>query len=142
MPVIELWCLPAGQSEDDLRKLHKAVVAAVVAVRELGLKSQSDMTVLFPPDMMQYGLGEEIIVKIWGLFEKPERTEEVRQRLAEGVGSAVHTLYPRAKVECFVTTFDPNQGFWASRPPVDPFRAFRQLERRLPGVNRDSVGHE
>jgi hypothetical protein len=114
MPVIKLWCLPAGQSEDDLRKVHKTVVAAVTAVPELGLKDETQMTCLFPPDLMTYGLGEEIIIEIGGLFEKPERTQDVRQRLAEGVGSAVHALYPNAKVECFIQTFNPNTGFWTS----------------------------
>jgi len=142
MPIIKLWCLPAGQSEDDLRKVHKAVVAAVVAVPELGLTDETQMTCLFPPDLMTYGLGEEIIVEISGLFDKPERTPEVRQQLAQGVGSAVYLLYPNAKVECFVQTFDPAQGFWVSKPSADPYRAYRQFERMLPGIRRreDDLG--
>ncbi len=114
MPVIKLYCLPAGQSEDGLRKVHKTVVAAVVAIPQLGLRDETDMTVLFVPDLMTYGLGEEIIVEIGGLFKKSERVWEVLQLLARKVGSAVHALYPNAKVECFVQTLNPTEGFWTS----------------------------
>jgi hypothetical protein len=118
VPVIKVWCLPSGQSEEDLKHLHQEIVKAVLSVTELGLHDQSDMTCLFPPDLMKYGLGEEIIIEIGGLFEKPERTQEVRQRLAENVGKAVKDLYPKAKVECFISSFDPRQGFWTSESEV------------------------
>jgi len=114
MPVIKVWCLPSGQTKDDLNRLHKAIVAAVVSIRELGLQSENDMTCLFPPDLMKYGLGEEIIVEISGLFQKPERTQDVRQRLARNVGGVVKAFYHNAKIECFVATIDPLDGFWAS----------------------------
>lgn len=118
MPVIKVWCLPSGQTEDDLNRLHQAIVAAVVSIRELGLKDQNDMTCLFPPDLMKYGLGEEIIVEIGGLFRKPERTPEVCQRLARNIGGVVKAFYHNAKIECFVTTIDPLDGFWTSAESV------------------------
>jgi len=114
MPIIKVWCLPANQTEENLRALHSAIVAAVIEVNELGLKDQNDMTCLFPPDLMKYGLGEEIIIEVTGLFDRPERTDEVRQRLARNVGEAVHLLYPEAKVECLVATINPVKGFWTS----------------------------
>lgn len=114
MPIIKVWCLPASQSEDGLRILHKTIVHAVVSVSKLGLKDQNDMTCLFPPDLMKYGLGEEIIIEVSGLFEKPERTGEVFQELAKNLGESVHALYPDAKVECFIQSFNPTQGFWTS----------------------------
>lgn len=114
MPIIKVWCLPPNQSEEALNHLHQTIVKAVLCISELGLQSQNDMTCLFPPDLMKYGLGKEIIVEISGLFEKPERTAEVRQRLAVSVGSAVSVLYPDAKVECSVSTIDPAKGFWTS----------------------------
>ena len=114
MPVIKVWCLPPGQSEDDLNRLYQNIVEAAVSVTELGLRGGKDITCLFPPDLMQLGLGEEIIIEIGGLFQKPERTPEVRQRLARSVGESVKRLYPKAMVECFVRTIDPSQGFWTS----------------------------
>ena len=88
----------------------------MASVAELGVKDEKDITCLFPPDMMQYGLGTEIIVEVTGLFMKPDRTDEVRQRLAERIGKAVQEQFPSTdNVECFVYPFDPNQGFWTSR---------------------------
>lgn len=115
MPIIKIWCLPPKQTEQDLNNLHQAIVAAVVSVSELGLKDETEMTCLFVPDLMVYGLGDEIIVEITGLFEKPERTEEVLQQLAKNVGQAVKELYPETnKIECLVYSFNPKQGFWTS----------------------------
>ncbi len=115
MPILKIWGLPKS-SEFELRKLHKNSVKAIIDIEELGLKDGNDITVLFPPDMMTYGLGVDIIAEVSCLFEKPERTLEVRRRLAESVGKAIKQLYPSAKVECFVYTFDPIiQGFWSSK---------------------------
>lgn len=115
MPVITVSCLPES-SEKDLQRLHKAIVQALVGIKELNVFGEQDITCLFPRDMMKYGLGTEIVISVDGLFIKPERTPEVRKRLAHGLGKAVKKLFPKAKlVECFVHPFDPNQGFWSSR---------------------------
>jgi len=115
MPVIKTWCLPQME-ESDLNQLHNAIVSAVVSIEELGLKNESDITNLFVPDLMEYGLGTEIVVEVCGLFIKPERTQDVRNRLAEVVGKAVKNLFPNAKkVECLIYPFDPVvSGFWSS----------------------------
>jgi hypothetical protein len=86
----------------------------LVGIPELKLSSEQDMTVLFPPDMMTYGLGEEIIIEITGLFKKPERTRFVRHCLAVQLGSTVKKLFTNAKVECLVHPFNPVDGFWTS----------------------------
>ncbi|MBU4216458.1 hypothetical protein L6270_01100 [Candidatus Parcubacteria bacterium] len=114
MPVIRVWCLPPSQSEKALNRLHRAIVKAVVSISELGLKDENDMTCLFVPDLMAYGLGEEIIVEIVGLLEKPGRNEMVRQRLARRVGKCIKKLYPGANVASSISTIGPNQGYWES----------------------------
>lgn len=116
MPVIKVWCLPAELKEDDLRQLHRQMVNAVVSVRELGLKDQNDMTILFPVDMMKYGLGEEIIVEV-EMFERPERAPEVKKRLVANLGFVLKMHFPKAKVEVGpVKTFNPEtDGFWFSQ---------------------------
>ena len=113
MPIIKVWCLPE-RTEDQLNSLHQLIVKEVCAVEEFDFKDENDMTVLFPPDMMKYGLGSEIIIEISGLFEKAERTEDVLNRLAKGVGGAVSTIFTEAKVECFVNQVKPSVGFWTS----------------------------
>lgn len=114
MLVVEVWCLPPKQKEIKLNRLHQAIVSAVSSIPGLLLNSEKDMVCLFPPDLMKYGLGDEIIVKIYGLYEEPRSNRENRQKLAERVGNSVKELYPDAKVECFVFTFELSQGFWTS----------------------------
>jgi len=114
MPVIKVWCLPKS-SEAELNALHKSLVAAALQVDELGLKDENDFTMLFPRDMMAYGLGQEIIVEVTGLFIKPERDDLVRERLATYLGLAVKERFPKAMVECFINPFALSQGFWTSR---------------------------
>lgn len=114
MPIVKVWCLPANESEEKRQFLYRVILNAIMSIEKLGLKSEKDVTCLFPSDLMAYGLGSEIIIEIGGLFPSPERTLEVRQYLAGKVGGRVKELYPGAKVECFVSTFDPAQGFWSS----------------------------
>ena len=112
MLVIKVWCLPAGQTEESLQKLHQSIVAGVASIPELGLKGQQDMTCLFPADLMTYCLGEEIIVEISGLYN-PERKVPVRFRLAECIGKRVKALYPKARVEVTILTpVNPDMCGW------------------------------
>jgi hypothetical protein len=113
MPIIKVWCLPKS-TELKLNKVFKDIIKVIESVPELGLKGQNSVTVLFPPDMMRFGLGTEIIIEVTGLFIKPERTPEVRNRLAERLGKTLKEHFPKAMVECFVFPFDPNQGFWTN----------------------------
>jgi len=68
MLVIKVWCLPT-LSQEALLSLFKDIVAAVVAIEKLGVKSENEMLVLFPPDTMTYGLGKEVLVEVDGLPE-------------------------------------------------------------------------
>lgn len=115
MPVIKVWCLP-DIGESRLNVLHQELVRAVKNVPEIGIKTEKDMTCLFPSDMMKYGLGTEIVIEVTGLYEKPERTEEVRQRLAQEIVDVVRGQFPDTDlIECFVNPFNPTQGFAQSR---------------------------
>lgn len=115
MPVIKVWCLP-NIGESRLNVLHQELVRAVKNVPVLGVTSEKDITCLFPADMMQYGLGTEIIIEVTGLYEKPERTEEVRRHLARELVDAVRGQFPDTDlIECFVNPFNPSQGYAVSR---------------------------
>ncbi len=114
MLVIKVWCLPRV-TEKKLRKLHKNIVAAVVSVKKLGLKNESDMTCLFPSDMMSYGLGEEIIIEITSTLDHLQRPGTIQQQLAMALGNAVYALgatFPNARVEC---SFSPIREYWSSQ---------------------------
>lgn len=112
MPVLTVFGIPPRIPY--MGEAHIAIVKAVVSVKELGLR-ESDVSIFYPKD----ALGEdwdEIVVFVEGLFEKPERTEEVKNRLAEVICNAIADQCPNAKViECFVRSFNPKSGFFTIR---------------------------
>jgi len=118
MLVIKVWCLPLEQTEDDLNRLHQAIVTAVISITALGLKSENDMSCLFPPDRMKYGLENEIIVEISGLRNDSEQVQGIRRlirkHLRESVGQSVKKLYPKAIVQCDTAVIDPSDEIWIS----------------------------
>lgn len=127
MPQITVWCLPPDLGEEKLNALFKALVAAAVSVEELGLRGKEDMLILFPPDMMRFGAGTEIMVQVSELWDKPERTPDIRNRLARVLGEVVKGMFPDAVV---ASRLDPpfrpaEHGFWTSKevtiapPPTD-----------------------
>jgi len=114
MPILQVFGLPKNQTEKELYGLYNEIVFAAHEVKELGL-TKTDFTVFFPADRMEYGLGEEVICFVRGLFTKPERTDEVRNCLAEAVGKVLRKHFPTALlVECIVESFNPAEGFWSS----------------------------
>ncbi len=120
LPVIKVWCLPHGQDEAEYNQLHQKIVAAMVGIVELGLKSEADLCVLFPRDLMAYGLGAEIIVDISRLPNTLKVTSEIRMKVGAAVGEAVLSQYPRANVECVVEQVQhAGQRFWTSQPEAD-----------------------
>lgn len=121
MPVIKMWCMP-NLDEDGLYRIRKDITSTVLSIPELELKYETDVTCIFIPAMSEYRLNEEIIVEIYGLFEKPERTKEVRERLACKVANVAQAHFPHARVECFVYPFNPEYGFWTSADTADPER--------------------
>jgi hypothetical protein len=118
MPQITVWCLPPDTSEEKLHDLHNALVAAAVDIKELGLKDENDFLNLFPVDMMKYGAGTEIMVQVSELWDKPERTPEVLNRLAKALGEAVRERFPNART--VAARIDPlfrpeRDGFWMNQ---------------------------
>lgn len=99
----------------DLNRLRHQIKNSVAAVKELRI-TEDQVTVFFPNDMNGIPRSEEVIVKIEGLFESPDRTAAVRKKLAKGVGAMVesfareHLKYCRL-IEVFVTEFRPATGF-------------------------------
>ena len=112
MPVVKVWCLPDGLKEDDLRAIHKSIVAEAVA-QDVGIKDETTMTVLFPPDMMKYGLGSEIIIEVLtGLFVRQGLGADAREKFAKAMVRAIKKLYPKPMVECFIYPFQRRDGFY------------------------------
>ena len=115
MPIIKVWCLPKEMTEERLKKLCNAIIATVESIPELGLAGKDAITILFPSDRMEWGLGEEIIAEV-AIFIKPERTDEIRAKLAEKIGTLLHGYFPSAKIECFIHPLERRSGFWKIDP--------------------------
>lgn len=111
MPVIKVWCLPSS-SESKLNQVFEDIVKVFEDIPELNLKGTHSMRVLFPPDMMKFGLGTEIIIEVTGLFINLQLGDKIFRRLAERLGKTLKEHFPKAMVQCFVFPFDPSQGFW------------------------------
>ena len=116
MPIIKVWCLPKAMTEELLKILCDAIINTVEGIPELGLTGKKgSITVLFPSDRMDYGLGEEIITEV-AIFNKPERTDEVRAELARRIGTLLHGYFPSANIECFIYPLERTSGFWKITP--------------------------
>ena len=115
MPVLIIYGVPENMS-GKLEELTSDLINTVAySVTELKLKT-SDVSCFYPKDMMSKGLGEEIIIFVDCLTEKPERTEEVRNRLAQSIVETALRYFRDANlIECFIRPFNPIQGFSAVR---------------------------
>jgi len=111
MPVITILCMPTWTGQDKLDFLTERIQEAVAAVPILGIPEE-EVFVFYQPNLQQRGLGEELIAKIEGLYQKPERTVEVLRDLQEAVCDCLRR-FARAElpqctcVEAFVNTMIP-----------------------------------
>lgn len=127
MLAIKIWCLPGDLNEESLRALHDGIVSAVIEIKDLGLKSEDDMFVLFPADSMKYGLGTAILIEVTDPLGKVEKMLEAfkvvewaskrstRFRLAHALGVTVENHFPKARVICSVLPFSQEQVCWRSK---------------------------
>lgn len=105
------WCLP-NLKEDELLKLHNAIVDAICSVPSANVKSEKVMLNLLPPDKMAYGLGDEIKTEIVDV--PTSMNVRHRRQLATAVGEAVKKMFPNANVHCVVRKPNPLDGTWSS----------------------------
>ena len=96
-PVIKVWCLPE-MTEAQIQKLHKEIVKCVEDLELLSLKGEESMIVLFPRDMMSYGLGSEIYIEVNG-FPPPGFEDSVGWDIALALGVFFKSYYPEAHVQ-------------------------------------------
>ena len=109
-PVIKVWCLPADLTEAQLKELFQEIVQAVVANPFLKIKSEEDLLVLFPKDMMSYGLGSEIYVEITEIWHNPIENSYARACLISDVGKVLEKKFPKAQIICYAVPFNSKEG--------------------------------
>ncbi len=115
MPVFTVNGIPDSTDRVLLDSLIGLIQRA--AAKPLALQP-GDVSVFFPTDLVQMGLGEELVCLVDGLFVKPERTTEVRQRVFDAVkdvlrGFAERHLSKCKKVEVIPSCFDQNRDGFA-----------------------------
>ena len=110
MLAIKIWGLP-NSSEKMLREIHQSLVGETIKA-EVGIKSQDDMMVFFPTDLMSYGLGECILIEISG--RKITGNDLDKPFLPQLLTEAIKAIYPAAYVECRVIPFTGSERRWTS----------------------------
>ncbi|MDD5547899.1 MAG: hypothetical protein PHN74_03365 [Candidatus Pacebacteria bacterium] len=107
MPIVFVYGVPSNEEPRALKNLLGDIQETVAGVQELRLKKE-DVIVFFPKDLVEEGLGEEIIIFVKGLYEKPERTDGVLKNLAKVLGKKVKEFhYPNSLVEVLVESMNP-----------------------------------
>ncbi len=118
MPLITVWnSVRVAANLEDLERsvLRGAIRMVCLGITELGLTKPEDITVRYPDLGDEPSPEDPIIVVVELLFDKPERTPDVRQRLAMKLFEVVkqfHINRGRA-VEVAVKRFNPERdAFW------------------------------
>lgn len=111
MPVIIVYGIPNETKEEEIEKFCEDILTTTAGIEELELK-ENDISCFFPPDRMSKDLGRELVIIVEGLFEKPKRTEAVRRKFADELGSILLKHFPDAVIrECFIKPFKYEWGF-------------------------------
>ncbi|HEY4493168.1 MAG TPA: hypothetical protein VJB98_00935 [Candidatus Paceibacterota bacterium] len=98
MPVIEVMLLP-DMEQEKLEQLYDDIWEQIERITALKLTRArpQDVTVLFPKDMMQKGIGDYFLVRVSNLKPKPERTTQVIMGLAYNLADMMKRWFPNAK---------------------------------------------
>jgi len=123
MPIIEVWGFPSKVEEAKNLEFQQALKLTVSQIGDL--KLQVDQVSVFIPELNTgqtdfvipesgYPQPEVIILKVWGLFAKPERTVTIQKFLAQRLMEKVSQYFPESMVEVFVQPFNPENGFACS----------------------------
>lgn len=120
MPVVMVYGLPS--SEKELVKLltPQIKMATALALQDI---TPDQVTVFFPSDLMPDDQGEEIVVFVKGVFDKPHRTPTVFAILAYALRDLIKNTVQRGipnlpldcqLVEVIVERFQPEKNGYAA----------------------------
>lgn len=98
-PVVKVWCLPES-TEEELRALFEKIVETLCPIKNLGINNQTDLVILFPQDMMRYGLGSEIIVEMADFCCGSANFKQVFKKATKSMVDILTELYPDAQIQC------------------------------------------
>lgn len=129
MPIVRIEGIPGDFDQQNLLEVEGKIKEAIASVSELGIGT-NHISVLFPKDRLTKRAKTEIIATVDGLFTKPERTDKVRQDLANKVAGVLMEIFQQdaSLIECFIKPFDPKQGFASF-----PVQKIREIECEVHG---------
>lgn len=118
MPLITVWNQAYGHDH----ALGVALREACFSVKALSLEKPEDVVVC-TGSTDDAGSRAPVIIIVELLFDKPERTQEVRKQLAEALGEAARRFYQSEEmritnkpIEVFVKRFNPDKdAFWTGK---------------------------
>src|SRR5680860_658024 len=120
MPILIVYGIPTETDKETLEIFSDLMRQRAADIEDLGIKKEQ-VSIFSPQDLMAKGLGEEIIIFIDGLTEKPERTEKVKKQLVLNLVDEVHQSFPKATlIECIIRPYvmsgfgklESDGGFW------------------------------
>ena len=104
--IVKVWCL-AEKEEAELKEIHKSIVSVLTGRKRIGVRNQRDLLVLFPPDLMSYGLGSEILIEVTFIQELRHETQEVFDGVSYALEDFIDNFYHMdTRVACLVESFD------------------------------------
>ncbi len=111
---IKVWCLPQMEPAacTDLFKKIVATVAGIKGMAQAGYTDEKTVLVLFPADMMSYGLGSEILIEVRGLANIRTIDNTTRLMLCEKLGLLLHREFQTAHVVCNIIPTVENEVTW------------------------------
>lgn len=117
MLFVVVYNLPRDDFKDmKIERIEKSIKTAVVGISELKLIPE-DISFSFPQDPTVVSDTIPVMIIVDLLSEKPERTTEIKQRLAQEIGKAFESAITWrivSKVEVAVRSFDPERsGFYS-----------------------------
>lgn len=135
MPIIEVLNWPDVELHE-LGEVREALRTVCLGIKEFRLEKLTQVTVCFlgDPAFRDDLEGHPTIVRVRGLFEKPERTRAARQRLADELARTAHRYFG-GWIEVLIERFDPEREAYAviAPSPDDQPRA-RKTETTIPPV--------
>ena len=112
MPIVIVHGISSQASQKNLKLSKELIVLTVSGIRELRV-GKEQVSVFFPRDLVLRG-DKEVIIFVEGLLEKAERTDKVRNKLAECLVKNVSKSLPEINlVECIIKPLDPREGFYS-----------------------------
>jgi hypothetical protein len=115
MPFIAVWGLDKGIMDPTLYILRRNIKTAVASIPELHIAPEQ-VTVKFDDERASDPL--EVMAVVFGLSPKEERTESVRNAVAQAIVNEIRGIVdPAGLIECFIMPYAIGFAVKVAEPP-------------------------